>query len=583
MANNFTITNAPYILGNNFSFTSPVVTSNFTFTTYSRYLPATTFSFVPPSFVVVNESLSLLGVSQGSYDFALSLSTSLALSSNLSSTSFLKKSISEVITLTISDLGILRKHSSISDIISYLSSSSALLTFPIFETLSSSSTLSSKEIYNLSNTLSLATASLSQAKVYSTLIYYIAFSGNGIASLQDAATIVESLNYLTDSQRVEIVAVLNSIFLPTTIGNSRSITRQDWIGFDDLTAFTIGASIFTLLNISLSVVSKNISTLSSSINILAINQNPGNIDVTINTILSLNTILKSIFTNSIIDFIDVQDNFLNLTKVIGTLLEDIKLSSNTFTSNKLLLTLLDSLLTIDSITTSALGTVSETIEFNLLLSSIRNSISELLEVIVSNDYISEGSIFILPLEEFLSIDSDYSIQSILQALLSDELLLVLPDISGSSNYFTYAFSPETSSTSSYTNYNFDGCCVFNSKYLFFDKSGIHEYGGNFDNGVPIQSEISTSALMYTTSNLKSVPSVYLGVVNSDTVILKVRTDGRGEFTYKLNKHTADLQTQKVSIGKGVIGRYFQFDLITSAEEFNLNSIEFLPLVLKRKI
>ena len=42
-------------------------------------------------------------------------------------------------------------------------------------------------------------------------------------------------------------------------------------------------------------------------------------------------------------------------------------------------------------------------------------------------------------------------------------------------------------------------------------------------------------------------------------------------------------TQKVDIGKGLIGRYFQFELITQASEFNLEAIEFMPLEIRRKL
>ncbi len=63
----------------------------------------------------------------------------------------------------------------------------------------------------------------------------------------------------------------------------------------------------------------------------------------------------------------------------------------------------------------------------------------------------------------------------------------------------------------------------------------------------------------------------------------IGVDGRKEAVYKLNKRTDNLQTQKFPLSKGLIGRYFQFELVTNANTFNLESIEFYPLIIKRKL
>ena len=83
--------------------------------------------------------------------------------------------------------------------------------------------------------------------------------------------------------------------------------------------------------------------------------------------------------------------------------------------------------------------------------------------------------------------------------------------------------------------------------------------------------------------MKQVPAIYLGVDSTDKVILKVRVDGKAEVHYQLNKFTNNLMTQKIDIGKGLIGRYFQFELLTEASEFNMESIEFYPLEIRRKL
>lgn len=196
---------------------------------------------------------------------------------------------------------------------------------------------------------------------------------------------------------------------------------------------------------------------------------------------------------------------------------------------------------------------------------------------------SASSIIIFPLSDNVITDNSLTSSSVFSSLLSDELLITLKKDLISNTYLAYLLSPETNSVSTYNNYNFNGCTKFGYKYLFYNRTGLYEHGGNTDNGDPIRSEMETVAFNFKTSNLKQVPSIYLGVDSSDKVILKVRVDGKAEVHYQLNKFTNNLMTQKIDIGKGLIGRYFQFELLTEASEFNMESIEFYPLEIRRKL
>jgi hypothetical protein len=460
-----------------------------------------------------------------------------------------------------------------------------------------------KQIFSLVSSIVSSTSTVVVGKFYSALITSLSLSVDALASYNFNQAIIELFSTIDLPSKVQQEFIYNSIstlesyLLSITVPANSSVSistvnsinsnlkyeNKETISTVSLVNTNAFGAITELLVLITDMIVKDYNSLEDTITMSSIISSKSYLYESLLNIIKLNSLYKVLDIAIISDGLDVSTNILSLVKSIGIIIESIDTSSDAFIASNTFLVLLDTLTLIDQSVYALFGSISETIEYSLLTSSIRKSIEKVIEALFISQSSAQNSVILVPLLDNLSINSDYSLSSIIQALLSDELLLVLPNSFGSSNYFTYAFSPETSSISTYDNYNFDGACVFKDKYLFFNKTGIYEYGGKFDNGLPIQSEISTSALMYATSNLKSVPSVYLGVVNSDFVILKVRTDGRGEFTYKLNKHTNNLHTQKINVGKGVIGRYFQFDLITSAEDFDLNSIEFLPLVLKRKI
>jgi hypothetical protein len=87
-----------------------------------------------------------------------------------------------------------------------------------------------------------------------------------------------------------------------------------------------------------------------------------------------------------------------------------------------------------------------------------------------------------------------------------------------------------------------------------------------------------------TSNLKSIPQVYLGITQDSSIIMKVAVDGKAETYHKLDLATNHLSTQRIKLPKGHIGRWFQFELVSeTVSEFNLDSIEFYLMPFRRKI
>jgi hypothetical protein len=255
----------------------------------------------------------------------------------------------------------------------------------------------------------------------------------------------------------------------------------------------------------------------------------------------------------------ISDNIIFINNLIGIIST---LDSNTFGINK---------------------SVSETINVLDTISSLYDVISGVIDNITFADTTSH--IFLCTTSLLDSISYSHTLSNkynILEELL-ESFIISVPTLSGQENYLAYLFSPETNSTTNYNNYNFTSAAIFNGKYVFGSSSGLYEYGGDNDDGTLIKVELETAAIGFGTSNLNLVPAIYLGVSNDAALYLKVRVDGKAECHYKLNKKTNNLDTRKIDLGKGLIGRYFQFELVTTANTFNLESIDFFPLELRRKI
>ena len=224
---------------------------------------------------------------------------------------------------------------------------------------------------------------------------------------------------------------------------------------------------------------------------------------------------------------------------------------------------------VDNITTS---TDIKTVELSLISDMI-----DYHNLLVSSSKISRS------IKESLYISTSLAVSLILRAGIVNSITIKLVPPPPTFNSSTYVLSTESQAVSTYTNYNFKGSCTQGNRYLFYNDSGIYLYGGEKDDGADIISYIETAAMNFGTTNKKSIPNIYIGYSSKGDTLLKVRLDGKGEYLYRLSKSTDNLQLNKVAVGKGLIGTYFQFELISPSSSLKLETLEFLPVILNRKI
>jgi len=338
----------------------------------------------------------------------------------------------------------------------------------------------------------------------------------------------------------------------------------------------IGADVLTSL-------ANNSAIAEETIEILDVILTSSSFDNSISEIFSTYDLVKIALNGSVLDSIIIADVISESIKQIERIVERLYYSSSLVTTSKYIKAVTESLGIIDSINHGILKEIVESIVIGLVSSDQHKAKETFIENISLIE--SQSEIYLA----FNTLTDNISFTSVLSSLLegtntlTDEIIISLPGITSKDEYNTYLLSPETMTVSTYSNYNFDNSTKFNDKYLFSNSTGLYQYGGSTDNGDAIRAMIQTAALDFGTSNKKQVPNIYIGVANSDAVIIKVSVDDIGIFYYQLNKFTDDLKTQRIPIGKGLLGRYFQFEIVSDATQFDLESLEFVPLEVKRKI
>lgn len=315
-----------------------------------------------------------------------------------------------------------------------------------------------------------------------------------------------------------------------------------------------------------------------------------NIQTNQNTSDSVSELLNIIDSQYIIldeisnDLLTLSEDSVPVINQIIFLLDDIRMSEVWFNNSSIVVDINELIDILDNVSYGILKTILETLNISDTLSQLITAITNINDGIILSFSNAPSSLYLHIIEDEMDMLETIDNFTIFNSLLSDNFILTIEDSKGDDTYSSYLLSPETFSVSTYSNYNFTGSCKFNDEYLFINENGLYRYGGTLDDSEIIQAEIETAALSFGTSNLKQIPNFYMGLSNSNKIVLKVSVDGQATVYYKLNKKTDHLQSQLIKIGKGLIGRYFQFELITQDNtQFELESLEFTPITLKRKL
>jgi len=171
----------------------------------------------------------------------------------------------------------------------------------------------------------------------------------------------------------------------------------------------------------------------------------------------------------------------------------------------------------------------------------------------------------------------------LSSVIEEDVVFLISFDDGSTTYQGFTMNPETYAVTTYDNYDFNSTTNFDGSYLLANSTGLYRMEGDTDEGTYITSKVKTAALDFGSSNIKQCPKMYLGIDNDASLILRVSIDGAYTAQYQLDLDSEDLSTQIFDIGKGLKGRYWQFDLQTKNNStFNLDEIELFPITWGRK-
>lgn len=215
-----------------------------------------------------------------------------------------------------------------------------------------------------------------------------------------------------------------------------------------------------------------------------------------------------------------------------------------------------------------LNEILNIISGNELLVERYNSIQEIVDVLTNQlNILLYQKTIVNNIYQF----SDVIDKGLLSNLINNDIIISLPNTEDAS-YSSYAMNLPSFYVSQYTD-RFIQSTIYND-YLYINSNGLYKLS---EDVIEEDAILKTAGLNFNSDSLKFVHKAIFGMLD-DAVILGVSMDDSNTVYYKSRSVG---RNQSVDIGKGLIGKVWQFEIIAE-NDIALSDIEFLPIILKRK-
>lgn len=192
-------------------------------------------------------------------------------------------------------------------------------------------------------------------------------------------------------------------------------------------------------------------------------------------------------------------------------------------------------------------------------------------------------LFLLRVEaaDTVGVSPAQALQMLFKPVVTEGVEITAAYLSPGGGITTWAMNTQTAAVTEYSGYDFNSFAKVGAHYVGASSSGIYTLDGSTDAGTSIIARIKSGFAQFSGSKFTSFKAAYLGVRGEGNFILRV-VDGEGK-SYDYAVSTRNTRSTKVHMGKGLRARYFSFELISTGQDFDLDTVEFVPITETRRV
>lgn len=184
--------------------------------------------------------------------------------------------------------------------------------------------------------------------------------------------------------------------------------------------------------------------------------------------------------------------------------------------------------------------------------------------------------------ESLNISDEMLLNMIWNGQIEETIDFDIGYFSAGGDYTAWTMNTRNSAVTQYENFEFNSFARIGNKYIGAGAEGIYELLGDDDAGQDIVATLRGGYMQFGGTHLSRLKAAYISVrAPNAEVYLKIITADGATYGYRVD--TRSMRNTKVHMGKGMKARYFAYELVSTGQDFDLDTLEFVPLVVQRRV
>lgn len=184
-------------------------------------------------------------------------------------------------------------------------------------------------------------------------------------------------------------------------------------------------------------------------------------------------------------------------------------------------------------------------------------------------------------QDTVELESLDVIQMLFQPTIAEGIELALAYAAPGGSVTTWTMNTRTGAVTEYQDFDFNSFAMLDGRYVAASSAGLFELLGDTDAGENIVARIKSGYMQFGGTKLSRLDAAYIAATGEGRMILKIITKEGAEYVYQAD--TRDGRSTKVHMGKGQRSRYFAFELTSAGQDFDLDTLEFIPVLVQRRV
>lgn len=186
------------------------------------------------------------------------------------------------------------------------------------------------------------------------------------------------------------------------------------------------------------------------------------------------------------------------------------------------------------------------------------------------------------LQDDIDVTPEMALRMLFNPTLIDGVEIAAGMLEPNGSFTTWVMNTRTGAVTEYADFVFNSFATLGNRYIGASEDGLFELLGDTDDGDDIIARVKGGYLQFGGTQLSRLKEAYIAATGQGSMILRIRTKDGEVYNYGVAS-TRDGRSTKVHMGKGQRSRYFAFELISAGQDFDLDTLEFVPIVVQRRV